>query len=231
MLELLPLEEKLKCVSELRDRVIDCVEDMHGNHVVQIMVKALPVDELTFIVESIASEAEKMATHIYGCRVLQRIIEKCSIDQISLLVEKFQGKIEKLSMDLHGNYVVQCLLDSGSLETKRSIVNLIKEDLVKYGKSKVGSNVVEKCFHIVTDGPDAESLKEERAELYKLVLDDTSLLKTMATDKFGNYAVQGILRHSRGEDREGLKAKIKAMEEQLQSGSGKHILNALKKLE
>lgn len=235
MLELLPTDAQVTLTSELEGKVTDCVENMHGNHVVQIMVKVMPPPTLGFIISSLEANAERMAAHMYGCRVLQRLLERCSPEQLRPLLGRILVHGEKLASDRHGNYVIQCILERGSKDDKRQIIDVIRRNFVHFAKSKVSSNVVEKCFQAATVGEDAGFLVEEREALYKTVLgaagDQHSPLRALVNDKFGNYTVQCVIRHSRGRDREVLRQRIAAMEPELRTQTGKHILACLKKLD
>jgi len=108
-------------------------------------------------------------------------------------------------------------------------------NIVKLARNKVSSNVVEKCFEVSTVGDAADDLREERRSLYAIVLggenDRSSPLWQMANDKFGNYTVQCLIKHSRGDERENLRKRITAMEPDLRSQTGKYIVNCLKKLD
>lgn len=235
MLELLPGEAQADLVAELETKVLDCVENMHGNHVVQIIVKAMPCDRIGFVVSAITGSADKMAGHMYGCRVIQRLLERCTHEQLATLTGRIVAAAEKLASDRHGNYVVQCILEHGRKEDKQRIIDIIRQKFVYFAKNKVSSNVVERCFQAATVGPDAEFLAEDRSALYRTVLggpsDSQSPLRQLVNDKFGNYTVQCVIRHSRGSDRETLKERIMAMEPELRTQTGKHILACLKKLE
>merc|ERR1712113_1095151 len=168
---------------------------------------------------------------MYGCRVLQRLFERCPPEQLSTLLARILNGLEKLSTDRHGNYVVQCILDHGRAEDKKRIIALICRDFVSFAKNKVSSNVVEKCFAAATVGEDAEDLVESREKLYRTVLSDNDHdgpLRVLVNDKFGNYTVQCVIKHSRGQDREILRQRIKDMEPELRTPTGKHILACLK---
>jgi len=235
MLEILPHEEQVNLVSELEGKVLDCVENMHGNHVVQIMVKVMSLAHIDFIVNAVSTSSDRMASHMYGCRVIQRLLERCPSDQVASLVGRVIQGAGRLATDRHGNYVVQCVLEHGRPEEKRKIIDTIRSDLVYYSKNKVSSNVVEKCFAAVTIGDDVDFLSDERQALYRTFLghpgDKGSPLNQLVNDKFGNYTVQSVIKHSRGSDREVLKDRLNAMEPELRTQTGKHIMNCLNKLE
>jgi len=233
-LQVLPPEAQLVLVKDLEGEVLECIENMHGNHVIQKCVEHMHPEALGFVIDAVSSRAEQMATHMYGCRVLQRLVERCPPQRLEGLLERVLQRIDKLARDKHGNYVVQCILQHGRVPDKRRIIEVIKNDLVEFAKNKVSSNVVEKCFEAATVGPHAQSLHEERAGLMRAVLGDTddahAPLHQMMNDKFGNYAVQCIIKHSQGADREVLRQRITVVEpELLKSATGRHIIAALHK--
>merc|ERR1719193_1029936 len=172
---------------------------------------------------------------MYGCRVIQRLLEHCDEGKLHVLLARIIASVAKLAKDKHGNYVVQCVLEHGRKEDKQQIIQVIREDFVAFANDKVSSNVVEKCFEVSTVGPDAEYLKDEREAMYQKVMGDAtetagSPLEQLWHDRFGNYAVQCVIKHSRGEDREALQQRIMAAEPSLkESPTGRHVIAALKK--
>merc|ERR1712176_646064 len=153
--------------------------------------------------------------------------------QPNKLLDHIMANVAKLAKDKHGNYVVQCILEKGRCEDKQRTIRVVRENLVDYAKDKVSSNVVEKCFEVATIGPDAELLTEDRNALYRTVLGDpadmaNAPLQQLMHDRFGNYTVQCIIKHSRGDDREELRRRIMALEPELKNfQTGKHIVAAL----
>lgn len=235
MVEVLPEEQQVELTSELQGRVIECVENMHGNHVVQMCVKRMQPSAATFILDAMLSNVDKMSEHMYGCRVLQRLIVFFQPLQLEALLGRIMGNVGKLAKDKHGNYVVQCILEYGRREDKRRTIQVVRDSFVEYARDKVSSNVVEKCFEVSTVGPDAEYLKEDREALYRIVLGEpgeaaNAPLQQLMHDRFGNYTVQCVIKHSRGEDREALQERILAAEPQLrESPTGRHVIAALQK--
>jgi len=235
MLEVLPSHLQEELVTELKSSVVELVENMNGNHVVQVIIKVMQPHAVQFVIDALADKSERMASNMFGCRVLQRILERCSADQVDPLVQRILRGMDKLLTDRHANYVVQCILENGQIEHKRRIIQIIINDFLHYAKNKVSSNVVEKAFAESTVGSNAAELEDLRTALYNTVLgtdyDYNPPLRQLATDKFGNYAVQTIIRHSRGNDRAQIKRKLESMEHELQTPTGKHIMAALKKLD
>lgn len=235
VLEVVPEELQVELASELEQRVIECVENMHGNHVVQACAKQLPFPYVKFVLDAMLPKVDEMSEHMYGCRVLQRLVERLPPDDLEPLVEPMVANTAKLAKDKNGNYIIQCILQYGRKEQKQTIIQVIKDGIVEYASDKVASNVVEQCFEVSTIGPDADFLKEDRGDLYSTVLGDgtdveKAPLQQLMHDRYGNYAVQCIIKHSRGEDREILQERITSAEAKLnETATGKHVIAALKK--
>ena len=174
-LETLHEEDRQDFVTELLDKVIECIEDANGNHVIQKVVENMPKSShISAVIEAVAKRAEEMALHQYGCRILQRLLENVDLDRLSGVLDPIVEATPRLSKDKHANYVTQCILERGRLEDKTKILKLITANVLEFAKNKVSSNVVEKCFEISTDGPDASKLVEERTALMSAVLGSSS---------------------------------------------------------
>lgn len=233
--ETVPEDLAIDLSVELKDHVIECVKSMHGNHVIQICVKALPQHASVFILDSMLTNIEEMSAHMYGIRVLQRLVERYDMDVLDQLLDKLLAGASKMAKDKHGNYIIQSILKFGRRQDKSGVIKVIRDDFVTFAKDKVASNVVERCFEMATDGVDAEYLREDRQALYNTVLGDPekpeeSPLNQLMHDRFGNYTVQCVIKHSRGDDQEMLKKRINGSEEELkQTPTGRHVIHALQK--
>mmetsp|Transcript_39465 Transcript_39465/g.62624 ORF Transcript_39465/g.62624 Transcript_39465/m.62624 type:complete len:599 (-) Transcript_39465:454-2250(-) len=234
-LQVLPRESQQRLAKELEHNVGTCIENMHGNHVIQKCVEQMPPDAVTFIIDEVNTKVEFWASHMYGCRVIQRLLEHCTSIQLPRMLDQLIVHVKKLSRDSYGNYVVQHMLEHGRQEDKAAIIQVISRDVVEYSKNKCSSNVVEKCFEIAAIGEHAAQLEQERRSLYHAVLagnvaDPHSPLMSMMDDRFGNYIVQRMIEHSKGEERQLLQKKLLSAEHILKnSNNGKHILSALHK--
>lgn len=234
MLEFLPSEMKVDLTAELQDKVVDCIHDMNGNHVIQKVVENLQPQNLGFVISAVAKKATEMASHAYGCRIIQRLLEHCDPDQLSGILDPVVKAATKLAKDSHANYVIQCILERGRFEDKRQILEVITGSVLDFATNKVSSNVVEKCFEISTVGSHANDFVEERSALMRAVLgkksDPNAPIARLMKDKFGNYTVQRIIEHSRGDDWLELRTRIEDVEDDLKkSPTGKHIIAAFEK--
>jgi len=233
-LEVMTPELQLKVVSDIKNNVVMCIKSMHGNHVIQACVKEMPVESLDWVIEVVEEEAEFICSHMYGCRVVQRLCERCEKYQLAGMLSKAVSLVSKLARDQHGNYVVQCLLQHGRVEDKKNIIQAIQSHVIDYAQNKCSSNVVERCMEIAAEGEHAKELEECRQAFLRALIgspgDSQSPLRVLMGDKFGNFIVQRMIKHSRGEDRELLRKELEAEEPTLQNTpSGRHILSSMKK--
>lgn len=114
---------------------------------------------------------------------------------------------------------------------------MILQNITEFAKNKISSNVVEKCFSVVTSPENIDVLRDIRHVLIATVLgqdgDDNAPIHHIMNDKFGNYIVQSIIKYSRGfdqEDQQMLQRRLDELEPKLKdSTTGKHILAAYKK--
>jgi len=239
-LQLLPREAQTRLAMELQDssggsdKVRECIENMHGNHVIQKCIEQMPPDSVNFIIESVSKSVEQMAEHMYGCRIIQRLLEHCAPHQLEAMLEKIKSHVTELAKHLYGNYVVQHMLEHGRQEDKKAILDAITVNVVEFAKSKCSSNVVEKCFEIASIGEHADALREERRRLYHAILSpqpgNLAPIRQLTDDKFGNYIVQRMIEYSRDPERPLLQHQLVALIPELQkSPNGKHICNAISK--
>lgn len=229
-----PRWDQVSIAQKLEENVIGCIESMHGNHVIQKCIQEMPPESVSFIIKAVQENAEKMASHIYGCRVVQRLLEHCASNQLEILLNQILKNIATLAQCPYGNYVMQHMLEHGRLEDKKQIIDVVVKNIVEFSKHKCSSNVVEKALEIATSGCHAQLLEEHRKQLMNKVIgepaDPNPPLRQMMDDKFGNFIVQRMIEHARGEERRLLRDYLAKSGEQLKNSShGRHILAALNK--
>lgn len=230
---LTPKDTQSMIACELRKNVWECIVSKHGNHVIQKCVELMPQDSVGFIVEVAQARTEEMAKHVYGCRVIQRLLEHCTCHQLQHILHRIGEILRPLCVDGFGNFVVQHVLEYGRLEDKQKILRAVTDNILEFARNKCSSNVVERCFVIMTAGEHASSLEEERKELTQTILGQNALgvvpLQQMMADRFGNYVVQRMLEHSKNEERTLLLQCLQAAEPHLRESksSGRHILKVL----
>jgi len=211
-LQLLPEDALPAFTEQLEVSVVSCSESPHGNHVMQWCVEHMPEDFIDLVIGSLEDVALDMAVHVYGCRVLQRLVERCckldALDKLDPILGKITGGTRTIAQDKNGNYVLQCVLEHGRLEDLRQILEALQSNVVEIACNKFGSNVIEKFFAtMAAEGDDrALALAQERHDLVLAMLGDpeftSSPLQAMIEDKFGNFAVQALVKHCVDRDKE-----------------------------
>ncbi|KAJ9440033.1 Pumilio-like protein 5 [Diplonema papillatum] len=190
VLELVDENERIALAGELDGKVSVCVQDQHGNHVVQKFIDIMP-QHSSFIVRSFVGRVEEVATHSYGCRVVQRILEKCrDSPEIVQVLEEILFHVQRLSLDQYGNYVVQHVVKHGHPQYQFAITTKLTGRFALMTTHKFASNVVEKMLEAVGDGRDTivkELLLPSAAD------QSLSALAVASMDPYGNYVVQKLL--------------------------------------
>ncbi len=62
-LESVPLESKIRIISELRPHVMRCVKDQNGNHVIQKCIECVPSAELDFIITTFRNQVRVLVLY------------------------------------------------------------------------------------------------------------------------------------------------------------------------
>jgi hypothetical protein len=110
-------DQRDRLVGELNGRVIDCVKDNNGNHVIQVsyhspksekrradIQRLITLDGCPdFIPQSFSNHVAELATHPYGCRVLQKTFECLPSEQTRELLEEMHGNIIRFTNDSFGS--------------------------------------------------------------------------------------------------------------------------------
>merc|ERR1719203_645618 len=104
------------------------------------------------------------------------------------------------------------MLEHGRREDKRAIIQVVMNNIVDFSKHKCSSNVVEKALEIATVGEHASELEADRANLMNSLIgeigDPAPPVRQMMDDKFGNFIVQRMTEHARGQERDRLRQQL-----------------------
>eukprot|EP01063_Lacrimia_lanifica_P029443 TRINITY_DN448_c0_g3_i2.p1 TRINITY_DN448_c0_g3~~TRINITY_DN448_c0_g3_i2.p1 ORF type:complete len:658 (+),score=208.98 TRINITY_DN448_c0_g3_i2:149-2122(+) len=174
---------------ELDGHVPKCVQDQHGNHVVQKFIDLYP-NHCAFIVRSFVGRVEEIATHSYGCRVVQRVLEKCrESEEIIKVLEDILFYVQRLSLDSYGNYVVQHVVRHGHPEYQYAITAKLAGQFATMSTHKFASNVMEKLLENIEGA--------RQAVIDEMMLpapqnESIPALIMAAMDPFGNYVIQKL---------------------------------------
>ncbi|KAF4671714.1 hypothetical protein FOL47_001321 [Perkinsus chesapeaki] len=227
-------------VSELKGRIQECVEDAHGNHVIQKIIEVeRPVQKLQFIVDALTPSASWLAAHSCGCRVIQRLLETCPADMVTTMRTSIVRSCEELSTNSFGNYVIQHVIVYGTPRDRKAIYEYVMEDFAAASCHKFSTNVVDKCLQHLT--------MSELAHVISVVLGDAgdeaasiaawggsageaATLLVMLRDRYGCAIVSRLLELAPSEmiERSRLVWKLKEQLPVLRKSSfAKHLVAAI----
>ena len=97
------VESQSAIVSELDGRVMQCVKDQNGNHVIQAALSVAPPDLVKFIVDVFDRHIFQLSIHPYGCRCVQRLLEHCSEARRAIILEEILENIDELCKNQYGS--------------------------------------------------------------------------------------------------------------------------------
>jgi mRNA-binding protein PUF3 len=173
-------------VKELQEKVLECVQNNNGNHVIQKAIERVPTQYTKFIVNAFLGSVEKQATHSYGCRVIQRMLEHCEESDRRSLLAELHACTDKLIEDQFGNYVIQHVIQHGEEEDRSRMIEVVKKKVVSHSKHKFASNVVEKSLDYGNETQRREIIDQLIAETPA----NTLVLNELVGDQYGNYVVR-----------------------------------------
>jgi mRNA-binding protein PUF3 len=182
-------DQQAALVSELNrpGLVFKCIDDQHGNHVVQKAIEVVPSHVINFIYDEILVKVVYLANHNFGCRIVQRMLEQPNpIIRIQVL-EKLYPSGEKLINSTYGNYVAQHIISHGDEKYRTWMKDLVFKSIKTYGHDKFASNVVEKCIE--------EGTNDEKRFILDRVMESDLLSGEAGMAQFlkcpyGNYVVR-----------------------------------------
>ncbi|KAF2672277.1 ARM repeat-containing protein [Microthyrium microscopicum] len=162
-------DQQAELVSELNEvvpdksdhRVLRCIRDQNGNHVIQKAIEVIDSRYIGFIYEVVTGKIIELSLHAYGCRVIQRMLEKNDPNVKRQVLDELSTCDAELIKDQFGNYVAQHVITHGDITSRNRIIKLILDRGVKdFAKHKFASNVVEKCVVHGTTAQQIEILRQ-----------------------------------------------------------------------
>lgn len=185
-------DQQYSLIQELEPRVLECVKDQHGNHVIQKAFECAPAHQRKALAQAFRGLVEKQSTHTFGCRIIQRMLEHCDDADRKWVLEELHACTSKLIHDQFGNYVVQHVIRKGAEVDRAAMIEVVKQHPVWYSKHKFASNVVEKSI----DNGNESQRRDIIASLTASTAGDT-LLFELASDLYGNYVIRESLFNSK----------------------------------
>ncbi|KAL8969753.1 MAG: hypothetical protein Q9183_001844 [Haloplaca sp. 2 TL-2023] len=185
MIEFISSQEQIQTIIfALRDRVVELIQDLNGNHVIQKCLNRLSPDDAQFIFDAVGLNCVVVGTHRHGCCVLQRCIDHASGHQKAQLIAQITANAFSLVQDPFGNYVLQYIVDLQEAAFTNPLCYSFQGSIPMLSKQKFSSNVVEKCLR----GAEPAVARMMIGEML-----DSAQLEKMLRDSFANYVVQTAL--------------------------------------
>ncbi|KAL8641693.1 MAG: hypothetical protein Q9228_001524 [Teloschistes exilis] len=185
MIEFISNHEQIQTIiGALRDRVVELIQDLNGNHVIQKCLNRLSADDAQFIFDAVGLHCVVVGTHRHGCCVLQRCIDHASGYQKAQLIAQITANAFSLVQDPFGNYVLQYIVDLQEAAFTNPLCHSFQGSIPLLSKQKFSSNVIEKC------------LRGAEPAVARMMIEEmlnTTELEKMLRDSFANYVVQTAL--------------------------------------
>lgn len=193
MIEFISTPEQVQTVIHaLKDKVVELIQDLNGNHVIQKCLNRLSPEDAQFIFDAVGTNCVVVGTHRHGCCVLQRCIDHASGQQKADLIAQITQNAYSLVQDPFGNYVLQYIVDLNDPTFTNPLCYVFQKSIPSLSKQKFSSNVIEKC------------LRHAEPHVASMMIDEmlnTNELEKMLRDSFANYVVQTALDYSDRETR------------------------------
>lgn len=171
-------------IHALKDKVVELIQDLNGNHVIQKCLNRLNSEDSQFIFDAVGNNCVVVGTHRHGCCVLQRCIDHASGPQKAALIAQITQNAYSLVQDPFGNYVLQYIVDLNEPVFTNPLCYAFQKSIPALSKQKFSSNVIEKCLRHAD--PHVSSMMIEE------MLNSNELDK-MLRDSYANYVVQTAL--------------------------------------
>lgn len=171
-------------IEALRNRVVELIQDLNGNHVIQKCLNKLNATDASFIFDAVGQNCIEVGTHRHGCCVLQRCIDHADGSKKTWLIERITANAVTLVQDPFGNYVVQYIIDLNEPSFTEPLVRQFLGRIPQLSKHKFSSNVVEKCLRCASPASKDMIVSEIMSQ---------NEIKQLMQDSYGNYVVQTAL--------------------------------------
>lgn len=193
LIEYLSTPAQIQTVKDaLKDKVVELIQDLNGNHVIQKCLNRLTSEDAQFIFDAVGTNCVVVGTHRHGCCVLQRCIDHASGNQKADLIAQITQNAFQLVQDPFGNYVLQYIVDLNDTNFTDPLCYYFTTRIVELSKHKFSSNVIEKC------------IRHAAPTVSTLMIDEmlnANELEKMLRDSFANYVVQTALDYAEPETR------------------------------
>lgn len=174
-------------VKSIMMEAIELLQNKFGSYVLQTVIENTDSHVLGNLTTTHFEPAfYELSIDQYGSHIMQHVFRFYETKDKERLTELVLGRVIELSNDIHGNYVVQKMVYYGNTEIRSRVIEKILLHVPSLCCTKSGSNVLEKCLQ--------NAAHEESKAIVEKVVENEETLKSIISDKYGNYVVQKMLK-------------------------------------
>lgn len=166
----------------------DLVFDQSANYVIQKLCEVATIEQQTRLLMFFLNNMKTVVAHPNGCRVLQKFLETTESDNVMSIFRALRETLVDLCKSLNGNHIVQRFVELLPDQVD-DIIEVMRPHVIDLAIDNCGCRVVQRIF---------EKISIERLE--PLVQEVLAAAVILATNQYGNYVVQSILRSGRPRD-------------------------------
>jgi len=172
----------------IRGHVREAMRSMHGNYVVQEIVKELPSASTAWVPQELLGTGSEAARHRFGCRILCRLLEHFSPgdDSAVMFLTEVFAETPALIRHAYGTYVVRHGLEFGLPSHQQQIVYGLWSDLFGNAKHQHGSRVVEAALTYCAE--------QDRDAIASELTSNPGNLIALAKNVSGRHVLKALLR-------------------------------------
>lgn len=160
-----------------------------GRHLLLNVLRLQHVDKIQMIYDEIAPQFNVVAVDQHGCHVVRTLIEYISSAQMEALVPFMEPAVvvQMATSTQHTRRVLQAIFEHHKAEGLMPLVAIIKAECKQLSMTQQGCIVVIRVVEYALPA-------QKKALISELV----PILPDLATDQFGNYVVQCVLKNMDG---------------------------------
>ncbi|KPI83538.1 hypothetical protein ABL78_7423 [Leptomonas seymouri] len=160
-----------------------------GRHLLLSVLRLQHVDKIQMIYDEIAPQFNVVAVDQHGCHVVRTLMEYVSNEQMEALVPLINPAVvlQMATATQHTRRVLQAIFEHHKAEGLMPLVQIVKSNCKQLSMTQQGCIVIIRVVEYALPA-------QKRALINELV----PILPDLATDQFGNYVVQCILKNMDG---------------------------------
>ena len=183
-------DEKEHVFREIEPNAVQLMTDVFGNYVIQKFFEHGDQTHKKILANKMRGQVLSLSLQMYGCRVVQKALDHVLVDQQRELITELENHVLKCVKDQNGNHVIQKAIERCQASTIVFIISAFQGQIQQLSIHPYGCRVIQRCL-------EKKDLPSRSMVMAELMLG----IGSMITDQFGNYVVQHIVAHDKGEGR------------------------------